>query len=120
MLGALCQHQRKTACPNRRNDLRADHFVPSAILGQSLVKLLELDASIRVHPIPARGIGRLNFRSPEARGPNQHMVNERPQGGLVARIHSVTNWPALHEDDRVVAVLASYGSGQAREVTGLR
>ena len=49
-----------------------------------------------------------------------HGVRERTGGRLCPGIDPMTNRPALHEDDRMVAILAGDGRGQARDEPGLR
>ena len=49
-----------------------------------------------------------------------HGVREGTGGRLCPGIDPVTNRPALHEDDRMVAILAADGRGQACDIPGLR
>ena len=49
-----------------------------------------------------------------------HGVLERTGGRLRLGIDAMTHRAALHEDDRMVAVLAGDGGGQARDESGLR
>ena len=49
-----------------------------------------------------------------------HGVRKRTCGRLCLGIDPMTNRPALHEDDRMVAILAGDGRGQARDELRLR
>ena len=47
------------------------------------------------------------------------LVAERPRRGLRFRVHPVTDRPTLHEDDRVMAILAGYRGRQSQDVARL-
>ena len=49
-----------------------------------------------------------------------HGVREGTGSRQCPGIDPVTNRPALHEDDRMMAILAADGRGQARDIPGLR
>ena len=76
---------------------------------RSWYRFLELDAFVRGW----------SFLRLESRGLHQHDMLERARRALGSRIHAVPNGPALHEDDRMMAVLAGHGCGQAYNEPGL-
>ena len=51
---------------------------------------------------------------------NDDGVSERPQGGLRLRINAMPYRPALHEDDRLMTVLARDGRRQSEHESSLR
>jgi hypothetical protein len=47
------------------------------------------------------------------------LVCERPGSGLRFRIYPVMDWPALHEDDRVMAILARHRGREPKDIARL-
>jgi len=56
----------------------------------------------------------------ERRGTDQHRVMKRTGSRLCSCVDMVAHRPALHEDNRVMAVLSRDGSGQPRDEFRLR
>ena len=48
----------------------------------------------------------------KTRRTDENVVRERSRGGLALRVNAMTNRAALHEDDRVMSILASNRRGQ--------
>ena len=55
----------------------------------------------------------------ERRWADQHAVRKGSLGRLLLGVNAVSNRSAVHEDDRVMAVLARQGGGQPRDVSRL-
>src|ERR1035441_9274464 len=109
MLRAFRQHQREAASLHRGDHVTADQLIPARMLSQCLVEPLELDS----------GVCRCEVRRPEARRANQNVVNKRPRGRLLPGVVTVAHRTALHEDDRLMAVLARGRGGEAGNVARL-
>ena len=109
MFGALRQHQWKTTRLRCRDHVPADQLIAGRILGQGLVEPLELDSRI----------GGCEVRRAEARRANQDVVSERPRGCLLPGVVTVAHRAALHENDRLMAVLARGRGGEAGDVARL-
>ena len=75
------------------------------VRNQFIVEIVELDSHIR--------IGR--SQRAKRRGTDMHRVLKGAGSGLRFRIDAMTHGSALHEDDRMVAVLACDGGGQPRD-----
>ena len=56
---------------------------------------------------------------PELRAPENDLVVEGPSGRLLLGIDAMTDRAALHEDDRVVAILPRHRCRQAKDISGL-
>lgn len=48
------------------------------------------------------------------RRPTLRAVDDSSPGGLRTRINAVSNWTALHEDDRMVIIFASHVADSPR------
>ncbi|HEY7188645.1 MAG TPA: hypothetical protein VH436_18945 [Vicinamibacterales bacterium] len=103
VLISLRQDQRRTPVANGVDNVLADSPSTSCVLDQLLIERLEFDTLVLIG-VPRRL---------EARWLNQHEMLERPRRRLCARTHLMPNWAALHEDDRMVTVLACDGCRQA-------
>jgi len=110
MTGSFRQHDRRTSLANCRHDVIDDQSIAPVVGDQRLVKIMELDA-----PIGVPGGGRT-----ECRRPHPDVVGERSLGCLFARTDSMADRSALHEDDRVMPVLAGHGRRQAEDIPGPR
>jgi hypothetical protein len=103
VLISLCQNQWRAPIPNGVENVLTDSPSASLVVDQLLIERLKFDALVRIR-VPRRLEGcRLN----------QDEVFERPRRGLGARIYLMSNRAALHEDDRMVTVLACDGRRQA-------
>ena len=109
MFRALRQHQWKTTRLHRGDYVPADQLVAARILGQRLVEPLELDSRI----------GCCEVRRAKARRANQDVMSERPKRRLLPGVDAVAHRAALHENDRVMAVLARDRGGEAGDVACL-
>jgi hypothetical protein len=93
---------------NGVDDVLADASRTRLVVDQLLVEDLKLDTFVGIR-IPPRLEGcRLN----------QHEVLERPRRRLCAGTYLMPNWAALHEDNRMVTVLACDGGRQADDEWG--
>ncbi len=108
VLIALRQDQRRTPIANRLDNVLADSPSTRLVVDQLLVQGLKFDALVRI---------RTSVRL-ERRRLNQHEVLERAGCRLCASIYLMSNWTALHEDDRMVTVLACDGCRQANDESG--
>jgi hypothetical protein len=103
MLVALGEDQRRAPRPDAVHDILADAARAGVVVDQRPTERLKLQALVSL-----RSLERL-----ECRGPHQHPVLKRPDRGLRARIDAMPNRTALHEDDRMMAILARDGGGEA-------
>ena len=104
---ALCQHfkmilafrddHRRTSSFKRGQDVIEDEIIPSLILSEPRVKFLDRGFVIRTASVS------LKLGAPE-----NHLVVERPGSSLRPRIDAMTHRAALHENDRVVAILSRH------------
>ena len=78
------------------------------VIDQLLIEGLELDAFVGIRTLLLLELGRLH----------EDEMLKRAGCGLCPRVHPVANRPALHEDDRVVTVLACDGRRQPQNETG--
>ena len=108
VLIALRQDQRRTPIANRVDDVLADSSSSRLVVDQLLVERLKFDALVRI---------RASVRLERCRL-NEHEVLERARCRLCASIYLMSNRTALHEDDRMVAVLACDGCRQANDESG--
>lgn len=108
MIIALGQYQRRTPLANRVDDVLTD--LPSArlVVDQLLIQDLKFDALVRIRA----------FRRLECCGLNEHEMLEGARRGLCTGIDLVSNRTALHEDDRIVTILACDGCRQAKYELG--
>ena len=87
------------------NNFVTDRSIPRVVINQALIERLKFDPL--VHSCIARCLKR--------RRTDDHRVLERPRGGLRLRVDAMTHRTALHEDNRVMAILPRDGRGQAKE-----
>ena len=106
MLRPFRQHQRKTARLHRSDHVCADHLIPARSLGQCFVNTLKFSPRIRCRDV----------RGTEACWTHEHVVREGPETRLPSGIHTVAHRSALHEHNRMMAVLASDGSGEPCDI----
>ena len=107
---ALREHEWRSPRVHRLEDVGADAMITSVVLDQFLIQGLELDT-------PVRG------RAPDgAKGCRLHECEVFKRSGcrLHPGIHAVPDRPALHEDNRVVAILPGDGCGQPEHEPGPR
>ena len=109
MLVSLRQHQRRPAVAHRLDDVVADAPVARLVVDQLLIERLELHALVGIG-----SPGRL-----ERRRLHEDEVLERPRGRLRPRVDAMPDRSALHEDDRMVTVLARDGRRQPDDESGL-
>ena len=57
---------------------------------------------------------------PETGLANPDLVTEGARGSLGLGIDTIAHWAALHEDDRMVAILARDGGGEPQHISCLR
>ena len=96
---------------NGRTHVVADQLIAGLIRDQLGVQLLELDSHIlgsALATAETRWDGAL------------HGVRKWTGSRQCPGIDPVTDRSALHEDDRMMAILAADGRGQARDIPGLR
>jgi len=94
--GSFRQHDRRTSLANCRRDVIDNQAISSVVGDQRLVKIMELDAQVGVP----------GARWVESRRTHPDVVGERSLCGLFACADSMADRSALHENDRVVPVLA--------------
>ena len=90
---------------SRLHDILADEPVARAIANQLVIEVMELDTDIRVWR-------RCRLKCRRA---HEYLVFEGVLCRLLPGIDTIPHRPALHEDDRMVAVLSRHGGGQARD-----
>ena len=104
MLVALSEHQRRTAFADREMTSSQIGAIAVLVDDEIAIKFLELH--------PRVGIG---FAARAERGgTHQHVVPKRPGGRLRLRVDPVPHRTALHENDRMVAILPRDRGGKAR------
>ena len=96
MLRAFCQHQWKATGLCCGDHVPADQLIAARILGQSIVEPLELGSRIC----------RWEVQRTEARRANQDVMSKRPQSRLLPGVVTVSHRAALHEYNRLMAILA--------------
>jgi hypothetical protein len=94
---------------NGFENVLADSPSSSLVVDQLLIERLKFDALVRFG-VPRR---------PERCRLNQHEVLKRSGRRLYAGTYLMPNWAAVHEDDRMVAVLACDGCRQTKDESGL-
>jgi septum formation topological specificity factor MinE len=103
------QDQRRTPIANGFENVLANSPSTRLVVDQLLVEGLKFHTLVRIR-VPRRLEGcRLN----------QHEVLEGTRRGLCASVYLMPNWTALHEDDRMVAVLACDCCRQSNDESGL-
>jgi hypothetical protein len=110
VLIALRQDERRTAFTDRFDHVVADSLIAGVVLDELFVQLLELDPPVGVC-LP---------ELIERRRLHQRVVLERPGGRLHPSVHAMPHRAALHEDDRVVTVLASHSCREPEDESRLR
>ena len=110
MVVPLREHERRPPRVHRLDDVVADAPVARVVVHQLLVERLELHALV--------GVG--SSCRLERRRLHEDEVLERSRRRLHSRIHAMPDRPALHEDDRVVAVLPRDGRRQPEDEPRLR
>jgi hypothetical protein len=110
MIIALGQYQRRTPITNRVDDVLADSPSSRMVVDQLLIQGLKFDTLVRI---------RISRRL-ECCELNEHEMLEGTRCRLRAGIYLMSNWTALHEDDRMVTILACDGCRQAKDESGLR
>ena len=109
VVGSLGQHHRGSPVTDSGNDVLADQAVSALIRDQRVIKVMEMHSGIGI-----RAVG-----LPKRCRTNQHIVNKRTFCRLLFGVDPVSYRPALHQDDRVVAVLPGYSGREAGDVFGL-
>ena len=110
MIVAFGQHERRAAVLHRLDHVVADPPVASVVGDQLLIQRLELETPVGFGRRGGWNDGRLHER----------VVLERSGGRLCPGVDAMPDRPALHEDDRVMAVLARDGRGQPEDEPRLR
>ena len=105
MLVAFGQYQWRATFVNGLEHVVADELIAGFIRDQFGVQFLKLDSHI---------LGK-GPRRAKPRGTDMDGVRKRTCGRLCPGIDPMTNRPALHEDDRMVAIFAGDRRGQARD-----
>ncbi|OQX08599.1 MAG: hypothetical protein BWK76_23380 [Desulfobulbaceae bacterium A2] len=99
------QNQRRSPFSHSLQDILLDKPITRAIGKQLVIKVMELNPGIR--------IGR--FDRVEAGGTNNNGMSKGPFPRQGSRIDPMAHGAALHENDRMLAVLACDGGRQARD-----
>ena len=110
VLVAFGQDQRRTTVTHGSNTSSQIAPISGLVLDQKLVERLELD--------PFIGIRR--SCSDRTRSDEEDRVVERSGRRLRPGVDPMPNGTALHEDDRMVTVLARHRRGQAQDESRLR
>src|SRR5208282_4027246 len=84
----------RAPCFKRRQDVIEDEIVSRRVLSEACIKFLDGRLFIGTAP-----------REPELRAPENDLVIEGPSGGLLFGIDAMADRAALHEDNRVMAIL---------------
>jgi hypothetical protein len=108
MIIALGQYQGRSSTANRVDDIFADSPGSRLVVDQLLIQGLKFDALIRIRV----------SRRLECCGLNEHEMLEGARRRLCASIYLMSNRTALHEDDRMVTVLACDSCRQAKDESG--
>jgi hypothetical protein len=109
MIIALRQYQGRSSTAKRVDDILADSTSSRRVINQLLIQSLKFDALVRIRTPGRLEGGRLN----------EHQMLEWARRGLCASIDLMSNRTALHEDDRMVIILAYDGGRQAKDESGL-
>ena len=108
MILALGDDHRRAAGFERRQDVIKDQIVPRRVLSKLCIKFLDCRLFIWIVS-----------RKPKFGAPENDLMVEGPSRRLLPGIDPMTDRAALHEDDRVVAVLSRHRRRQAEHVSGL-
>ena len=95
MFVSFCEHERRAGCLDSFDHIFADTAIPRFVAYQIAVERMKLDALVR---------RRRHCRLKGCRT-HQNAVGKRPSHGLGLRIDAMPNRTALHEDDRMMAIL---------------
>ena len=98
VLGSFGQHHGRTPLANRGQHISANQRVACLVQYQLTVECLKLQPRILLL-FPTR---------PDPSRANDDVVNEGPRQGLRFRINPVADGSALHEDNRMMPVLARH------------
>ena len=104
----LCQDQRRAPIANRVDDVLADSQSTRLVVGQLLAKGLKFNTLVQ-----SRSLSRL-----ECCRLDDYEVLERARCRLCTSINLMSNWAALHKDDRMVTILACDRRRQANNEAG--
>ncbi len=106
MIVPLRQHERRAPALHRLDDVLANVTIALLIADQLLVQGQEFNALVRGGFPDWLKCSRLH----------DDEVRERPACRLHFRVHAMANRSALHEDDRMVAILAGNGRRQSQDI----
>ena len=109
VFGSFRQHDGRTALPDGIQNVPANQPVAALVGDQYLVERMELHADVRISE------GRRMERS----WADHHAVRKGALGRLLLGVNAVSNRTAVHEDDRVMTILARQGGRQPRDVSRL-
>src|SRR5437016_2770129 len=98
MLVALGQHERRSTVTHCLNDFVTDRAIPRLVVDKLLIQGVELERLV--------GVGASSWL--EGRRMNNNRVLERPRRSLRLRVDPMPDCAALHEDDRMVTILARH------------
>ncbi|MBI1874249.1 MAG: hypothetical protein HYS05_10250 [Acidobacteria bacterium] len=110
MLVPFGEHERRATVPYGLNDLGADDSIPGLVVHQELVERLELDSFVRT----------CAAASLKRSWTDDNGVLERSCGRLRLSVDAMPHRTALHEDDRMMAILPGDRRGQTQDVSSLR
>src|SRR5205807_675020 len=102
MIIPLGQHKGRTPVSNRLDNFFADELVAQIIPNQFTVDILELGSQVRIGSPERTEIG----------GTDNDSMFKWACRGLLFRIDAIPYRAALHEYDRMVAILPGHGRGQ--------
>ena len=109
MVGTFCEYHRRTPCTDCGNDILADEAVSTLVSDQPVIEFMKMVSGIR--------IGYVGLV--ERCGAHQHIVREGTSLRLLFGVNPVSYRPALHENNRMVAVLAAHGGRETSNILGL-
>src|SRR6266571_2094865 len=103
MFSSFGEDQGHAALLDRADNVGANHAISCIVIAQSLIQLMKFRTRVR-----EGCLGRV-----KTGWANQDMMRERPSRHLALGVNPIANGTTLHENDRVMSVLASDGGGQA-------
>src|SRR5690349_19762376 len=105
MILAFSNDHWRTPRLKRRQNVIEDEIVPRRVLSKLCVKFL--DGWLFIGTVPGK---------PEFCAAKNNLMVEGPSGRLLSCVNAMTNRAALHEDNRVVAILPRHRRRQAEHV----
>src|SRR5262249_60292956 len=105
MAVSFCKYERRGACLDSFDHIFADAAIPRFVANQFPIERMKLDSLVR-----SRRHCRL-----KGRRTHENAVDKGPPHRLGLRVNAMPHRAALHEDDRMMAILPRDRCGQSRD-----